>query len=128
MYSCSKSALHSLTEGLFMECKPFNINVMLLAPGSVKSNIAASGTEAFRLPENSLYRGYLDQIVRRINSSQGPNSMPTADFARVVVKNALAKNPPRYLTLGGNSTMFSIFQWLPRTWVLNLLWKRFSNK
>jgi len=128
MYSTTKAALHSLTEGLYMECKPFNIDVMLLVPGAVKSNIAANSTGGFRLPPDSLYKAYLDQIVRRMSASQAAGTMPTEDFAREVVNKVLAEKPPRYLTLGGRAWVFSLLKWLPRRWALNYFWRMFSKK
>lgn len=43
MYNSSKAALHAYTETLEMECRPFGVNVMLVVPGSVISNIANVG-------------------------------------------------------------------------------------
>lgn len=40
-YNASKAALHSYTETLRMECQPLNVKVVLIAPGSIKSNISA---------------------------------------------------------------------------------------
>lgn len=39
-YNASKAALHAYTETLVSECKPLGVRVMLLVPGSVRSNIS----------------------------------------------------------------------------------------
>ena len=44
IYNASKAALHSYTETLEMECRPLGVNVMLVAPGSIVSNIANVST------------------------------------------------------------------------------------
>ena len=111
-----------------MELKPFDISVLHVSPGAVKSNIARNGTARFALTANTLYRDYLPDIMKRINASQGANSMPGAEFAKEVVTRALSKQPPRYMTLGGNASLFSFFKWLPRGLVLLFFWRKFSQK
>ena len=128
MYSSSKAALHRVTEVLYQECQAFNIHVTLVVPGAVKSNIADTQLKTgIVMPENSFYKSYADAIVKRIMLSQGANSMTAEDMARLVVTKTLSKSPPQYLTMGGSSFLFSLFLWLPRTFVLNLLWKRFRG-
>jgi short-subunit dehydrogenase len=129
VYCSSKAALHSLTEVLQMECRPFDINVMLVSPGSVKSNIATNQAATFELPPNSLYIRYLHNIMDRLYASQGLSPMDTDEFAQMVVSKALRKNPPFYVTGGGKTTIFifTILKWLPNAWVRNYMWKRFSR-
>ncbi|KAJ3998574.1 oxidoreductase [Lentinula boryana] len=128
LYSATKAATHMISEVLSMECRPFNISVMNVVPGSVRSNIAKNMTKNFELPENSLYSAFVPNIIKRINASQSEHSMPTAEFAKAVVSKALSKNPPLRFTAGGNSTIFAIFRWLPRTFVFGYLWRMYSKK
>ncbi|EJD03665.1 NAD-binding protein [Fomitiporia mediterranea MF3/22] len=127
IYCASKAALHSITEVLQMESQPLGVSVVLLVPGSVKSNLADNHAKIFDLPPSSLYRSFLDQIIRRMHSSQGPNSMPTSVFAKKAVSRILNKSgPPRYLALGGYVTVMKILQWLPRGLALWLIWRALS--
>jgi len=126
-YCASKAALHSLTEVLEMECRPFNIKVMLLTPGSVKSNISNNEAAVFKLSPDSLYTSYLHNILARLHASQGKGSMSTDAFAREVVSKALRQNPPSHLTLGGQTTIFALLKWLPRAWMLYIMWQTFSK-
>ena len=107
-----------------MECRPFNIKVLLIAPGGVRSNIAANWS--YIPPPDTLYAKYLDKILARQNISQS-SPMPTDVFAEQVVTKALAPNPPSYMTLGKGSMLFRFLVWLPRKWVLSIFWKRFGN-
>jgi len=127
LYSAAKAALHTLTEVLYMECKPFNIDVMLVLPGSVKSNISKNQASIFTFSRDSLYTRYLDNVIARIHASQGNNALPADKFAEQVVAKALGRDPPLYFRLGGNVWLFSTFKWLPRTWVLWLMWKFHSK-
>ncbi|OSD06256.1 NAD-P-binding protein [Trametes coccinea BRFM310] len=125
IYSSSKAALHSLSETLYMECKPFNIHVVLLAPGGVRSNIVTnqSGPERLKFPATSLYADYVDSILTKLTASQRGHPTPADAFAKQVVGAVLKPHPPRYMTLARMSGVYWAFTWLPRTWVLNLLWR-----
>jgi len=124
VYAATKSAVHALTDALEMECRPFNIKVMLVAPASVKSNIAAN--QSYNPPPDTLYAKFTEKILARIYISQN-SPMPTDVFAKKVVTKALAQSPPGYMTLGKSSTLFWFLTWFPRLWVLSFLWKSFGD-
>jgi len=128
LYSATKAAAHMISEVLSMECRPFNVQVMNVVPGSVRSSIAANMAANFTLPPDSLYTAFLPNMIKRINASQTESSMPTALFAKAVVSKALSKRPPLRFTAGGNSTAFTIFRWLPRFFVLGYLWRMYSKR
>jgi len=127
LYCASKAALQSISDILSMECKPFNISVLHVAPGAVRSNIAANARPRFRLADHTLYTFFLPNIIKRINASQSSNSMPTDEFANEVVSKVLRPYPPIYMSLGGHSRLFAFFKWLPKTWVLQILWRQYSK-
>ncbi|KAI0931286.1 hypothetical protein AcW1_001268 [Taiwanofungus camphoratus] len=128
VYSSTKASVKSISESLYMECLPFNVSVVHVSPGGVKSNIATNMMNRFTLPADSLYGGWLDQMVGRITQGQGPGSLPTTEFARRVVTATLSRRPPMYMTLGSYSRLFRFFAWLPRTWVLRFLWASLAGK
>ncbi|KAI0066440.1 NAD(P)-binding protein [Artomyces pyxidatus] len=115
IYAASKAAAHLMTEILSMECRPFNIDVMLVSPGGVKSN----------MPENSLYKDYVEAMMNRLNTGQD-GGWATNVFAERVVAKALSAKPPSYFTLGKHAMAFAFYKWLPRSWVLYSMWKRFT--
>lgn len=127
LYSASNVALHTITEVLQMECRPFNINVMLVSPRAIKSEIANNQNAHFKLPYDPLYGDFVDNMIQRMGASQGANSMPTVAFAKLVVKKSLQTKTPSYITAGESSTAFHILKWLPRALVLWLMWRRFSE-
>ena len=103
-YCATKTAVHMLSEVLRMEAKPFGIEVVVVQPGGVRSNIADSGShdlERFRTPE-SRYRLAYEGIRKRAFASQ-KDAMPTEDFARELVKRAFANPAPRIIRLGAGS-------------------------
>ncbi|KAJ7170104.1 oxidoreductase [Mycena filopes] len=128
LYSATKSAMHMMSDILSMELKPFDIKVMYVAPGSVRSNLSNNHATRFTLPESSRYHQFLPNMIQRMNASQGSNSLPAEEFARQVVRRALQKKPPGYMTLGGNARVFKLFAWLPRGLVLWYFWRLYSRK
>lgn len=127
-YASTKASLKSLSEVLEMECAPFGICVMHVAPGAVKSNIATNNQAKFWLPPDSLYKGWIDAIIRRMHQSQEPGTTETGVFADWVVGAALKPRPPRYIIVGAKSWVWVVFRWLPRTWVLRFMWSYFAGK
>ncbi|PIL27874.1 hypothetical protein GSI_09996 [Ganoderma sinense ZZ0214-1] len=128
IYSSTKSATQALSEVLYMECKPFNVSVLNVTTGAVASNIAVNQSASFSgLPENSLYKHYLDDIVARIHMSQGRDKMPVSAYARQVVAKSLQKGVPREIMLGGKVLLYRVMTWLPRTLALCMFWWFFTR-
>ncbi len=100
-YCASKAAVHSLSEVLRQEVKPFGIDVVVVQPGGVKSNIAESGSAKIERyqAESSRYRKVYEGIRKRAFASQD-NPMPTEDFARELVAQSFATPSPRVVRLG----------------------------
>ncbi len=63
-YVASKHALEGWSECLRLEVKPFGIDVVLIEPGSYKTNIWSSGKHISEASESSPYYDYMSQIER----------------------------------------------------------------
>ncbi|KAJ8087161.1 NADPH-dependent 1-acyl dihydroxyacetone phosphate reductase [Marasmius tenuissimus] len=124
IYSSSKAAVRTFTETLSMECQPLGVNVMLINPGSVTSNIVKNQGNAYHMPEKSLYKGFQDAIVHVMFQSQSKKyrSMDPTEFAKRTAPKILAKRPPKYMCLGGSTFIVKALQWIPRQLALRLLW------
>lgn len=129
IYAATKAAIHSISDVLWMETKPFGIHVVLVAPSYVKSNIATAQL-ATGIPqaEDSPYRSFLPQILSRVQLSQSSRAATAEEFARQTVPPTLSPNPPRKIVVGGWALGFRILEWLPRTWVLTYFWNLLSKK
>ena len=55
IYSMSKAAVHSMTDVLRMELSPFNIQVTVIAPGSIKSNFGKNATNSVSIPDSKSF-------------------------------------------------------------------------
>ena len=97
VYNATKAALHSYSDDLRVELKPFDVKVMVVVTGGVKSNIARVKRT---LPEDSLYAPLEPEYRRRQQHSQ-TLGMDTDAYAESVVKAALKSHPPRSVWRGG---------------------------
>ncbi|KAJ7659299.1 NAD-P-binding protein [Mycena polygramma] len=127
VYASSKAAVNSISEVLQMECRPFNVKVLLVCPGGIKTNVAQNAASRFELQPSSLYTKYLDCILKRMWSSQIASSMTAEEFAKIVATKALSQNLPFYLTMGSHSLTFAILKWVPRMWAMNFMWKTYAT-
>lgn len=101
-YCSSKAALHSLSDALRMELKPFGIEVVIVQPGGVRSAFGDHAEEALRLPPDSLYKGAEAGIRARAQAGQN-QSVPAEAFVRPVVDKLLREKPPAIIRGGANS-------------------------
>ena len=85
IYNASKAAVHSYSQTLRLELEPYEVRVLVVITGGVKSNIAR--TERI-LPNSSLYLEIKGDFGRRVTHSQ-ERAMGTEVYARGVVKEAL---------------------------------------
>lgn len=100
-YCATKAALHALSEVLRMEVEPFGIEVLVVQPGAVRSDVANKAPkdlERYSAP-TSLYGPVVDQIERRSRASQR-NPTATDEFARRLADTLLRERAPRTVRLG----------------------------
>ena len=83
VYNASKAALHAYANTLRVELAPFDVKVITLVTGGVKSNISAHVTRV--LPEDSVYGPLEANYMRRQGHSQ-EGAMLNEDYAESVVK------------------------------------------
>ncbi len=111
VYNASKAALHSFSDTLRLELAPFDVRVLVVVTGGVKSRIAR--TERI-LPEGSLYVDIEEDFQRRVKHSQD-GAMDTAVYAKGVVREALKSGwrQKKYLWRGNKSSLI----WFIRLWL-----------
>jgi hypothetical protein len=107
---------------LTLEARPLGVQVMLVAPALVLSNIGDNQATSFAIPEDSLYKGYKDKLIRHMHAANGPDAQPTDIFARQVVERALWEKVPWYYMGGGGAWRFKLLVWFPRWLIMSLVW------
>ena len=113
-YNASKAALHVYSDTLRIELAPFDVKVLVVVTGGVKSNIARTHRE---LPEGSLYHPLEVEYRRRQLHSQEA-AMETTSYAEGVVEAALKAKPTRTLWRGNQAWNV----WLLLTLMPRIFW------
>lgn len=77
-YAASKHALEGWSESLRLEVQPFGIHVVLVEPGSYKTNIWSSGKQIAKasLETSSPYHTYMTNIEAYLNKGQDAYGNP----------------------------------------------------
>ncbi|KAG0642211.1 hypothetical protein HOY80DRAFT_1037713 [Tuber brumale] len=111
-YNATKGALHSYSDTLRVEMKPFNVKVMIVT-GGVKTNIARHGTT---LRPGSIYMPILDFFHKRVTNSQD-GAMDRDAYARSVVAQVMKPDwrKPAWFWEGNKA----ILVWFIRTFLWN---------
>ena len=113
-YCAMKAALHTLSEVLRVELAPLGIEVIVVQPGAVRSEVANNAPvdlERYAAPD-SLYRGAVDAIRRRSQASQR-NPTDAADFARALADALTRPRAPRVVRLGAGTGFLPILSRMP---------------
>lgn len=120
VYNASKAALHAYSDTLRIELAPFNVNVIVVVTGGVKSNIARTHRE---LPEGSLYQPLNTEYLRRqLHSQEG--AMDGRVYAEGVVRAALGTKHTRSLWRGNQA--WSV--WLLLTLMPRMFWDYYFSR
>ena len=108
-YCSSKAAVHSITDALRMELRPFGIHVVSIQPGGVRSSFGDHAEAAIRLPGNSIYKPVERGIRARAQAGQ-QHATPAEVFVVPVVESLLRSPPPRVIRGGENSVRLPLLK------------------
>lgn len=103
-----------------MECRPFDVHVVLVEPGSVESRICDNHRD-YTPPPDSVYTGLIKSIRNRVISSRS-GCMPGDVFAELLTPKLIRSHPPKYILEGNRWLVFFILSCLPRAWALSVLY------
>lgn len=113
-YTASKFAVEGFSEALRLEMKPYGINVVLVEPGSYKTDIWSKGMGSISINQESPYEEKTQHLLKMVNhiakSAGNPN-----DVAKLVRDIALSKNPKFRYPIGkgvkGSIRLKKIIPW-----------------
>lgn len=109
-YSSSKWAVEALTDSMRLELKPWDIEVVLVGPGNIKTEIWEKSDDAFdRFPPKAkeLYGGLIE-FGRELNGVMSRIGVP-AERAAKVVERALTSRSPRRRYLVGIDARWRVY-------------------
>ncbi|GAA0168696.1 hypothetical protein Leryth_024231 [Lithospermum erythrorhizon] len=126
-YCSSKAALHAMSHSLRVELRPFGIKLVLVLPGSVRSNLGRNNEQEL-VYDWKLYGKFKEAIAERAGASQGEKATDATVFARHVVKKVLSPKPPKKIVFGHLTGLLTFLNWSP-LWVRDMFFiKRFGLK
>ncbi|KAE8215589.1 hypothetical protein CF327_g1142 [Tilletia walkeri] len=118
-YSASKAAVHWWSDALRIELAPFNVKVVIVAPGAIMSEFGEAATASTTVPPaDSPYAPASKVIQARAMYSQQSYATPTAVFAKSVMAQALKKNPRAYIVKGAKS-FSALLAWYLPVWLVD---------
>ena len=129
-YSASKAAMEMVSDALRMEVKPFGIDVIVVEPGSIKSEWYKNATRYLdEITKGTYYEGVANHIIKNMVKRQ-EGKLPSPEVVSKAILNIVkARNPkPRYI-LTSEAKLILFLKWiLPEQifyWILN---NHFKNK
>lgn len=121
IYSITKKALDAYAEGLRKELGLFDIPVITLRPGAVKTELINSSNNALdSLEKNTvLYKGITKRFKHIVDSQQGA-SIPAEKIGKLVLK-ILEKKKPKFVYTKNASIKLKMLNLLPAKLELSVL-------
>jgi len=103
-YNASKAAVNSLSDQLRLELAPFDVKVINVVTGTVKTKFFQNIPVPPQLPAKSLYSPAKQEVEEFMSGHRALSSaMDVGVYAEAVVKNALKTNPKAVFWKGGET-------------------------
>jgi NAD(P)-dependent dehydrogenase (short-subunit alcohol dehydrogenase family) len=129
-YIASKHALEGWSESLRLEMQPFGVKVVLIEPGSYKTNIWSTGKQvaAESLQSQSPYHEYMKRIEGYISEGEKSFGDPL-EIARKITEIAVMENPKLRFPIGnGVKASILVRNFLPwKLWEKIIISKLFAK-
>ncbi|KAJ2730703.1 hypothetical protein IW152_005066 [Coemansia sp. BCRC 34962] len=127
-YAASKAAAHAYSDALRMELAPFGVDVVVVAPGSIRSNLVANHSESLIDMDTTRYALARSAIEARAGLSQNSDTTPATELARVVVPQILGGSPSAYITYGTHAAATWFLYFVPPAIRDYFLGRRFGTR
>lgn len=126
LYSSSKSALESLTDGLRRELLPFNIDCISVAPGPVKTPIWTKALSREHIYQGTRYEFVLEKLETYVKNAE-KSGIPAESVARTIYQNAIAAHPKTFELMIAKKWLIALMRKLPPRMVDKLIWKNINS-
>ena len=85
-YNSSKAAIHAFSDALRIEMYPFNVKVLNICTGGVKTNLSPKMIERLdvQLPPHSVYKP-IEEFYKKRQGYSNANAITKEEYARQVV-------------------------------------------
>lgn len=112
-YCASKAMVHAMSDSLRLELKPFNVHVIKVLPGAIRSNLGQANMKSLGMQKWKLYSMFDEAIAERAGASQGAWATDAKELAEFVSRRVLSKRPPRQIVFGSMTGLFALLRWSP---------------
>jgi 1-acylglycerone phosphate reductase len=124
IYNSSKAAAAMLTDNLRLELAPFNVKVIDLRTGGVRSNFFENLPAAPTLPRDSIYAPVREVAEKRMAGDSIPAGVASERWAEQVVRDLLSSKPPTHVWRGQSAWMvWFLRRFMPHTFPDGMLSK-----
>lgn len=126
-YCASKAALHSLSDALRMELKPFGVRVLTVQAGAIATSFAKNAKASVdpHLSETSPWWRFRDGIARRANASQ-QSPTPASELAKKLLLVMTKPKKTGLVRLGHGAYLLALMAaLLPRALTDRILSRKF---
>lgn len=106
-YHASKFAIEGLSDCLRNEVKQFGIDVIVIEPGSTKSEMIANGSaDLMRVSGNTAYKDLANAVVKSY-AAQKDKAIEAVEIAKLIAKGIESKSPKtRYIASNAKVFLF----------------------
>ncbi|MFI8713985.1 oxidoreductase [Brevibacillus brevis] len=123
-YAASKHAVEGFSESLRLEMLPFQVQVVLVEPGSFRTAIWEKGMQDQQLDEDSPYASQMKQLIRHVEAIIEKAPAPDAVISTIVHAATTPKPRFRYPVGRGVALTIAAKNWLPWSWIERIVTKR----
>ncbi len=122
LYSASKFALESLTDGLRRELLPFGIDVVSVAPGPVLTPIWDKGLGQTAAYAGTRYEFVLEKLPNYIRNTKA-SALPATRIAEGIYAALTDTQPKAFRLMMPKAWLVKLIRWLPKRRLDRLVWK-----
>lgn len=126
LYSASKAALESLSDGLRRELLPFNIDCISVAPGPVRTAIWKKSMNISQVYKDTRYTRVLGKVERYIKNTES-KGIPAEQVANTIYQAATARKPKTFQLLISKKWLVYVLSFLPSRTLDKLLWDKINQ-
>jgi NAD(P)-dependent dehydrogenase (short-subunit alcohol dehydrogenase family) len=119
-YNATKYAVESLSDAMRVELRPFNVQVVLIEPGMIKSEFSARAQESLAPAAQAAgeYQGFIDVALQRFRRSEELLSTGPDPVARAMERAITSRRPrARYVAPAFAGLSLLLIALLPTGWV-----------
>ena len=130
-YASSKFAVEGMSDSWRRELRKFNIPVVLLEPGPVKTPIwdkpSNINRDEGRCSVEEKYQPELDEFLEYVER-EAESAIPVSELANLMIEIVESDNPKARYVINGRSFLFKLFSFLPEGFVDSLVAKGIAKR